>query len=117
MPLSTYTEAIWKIDLHNLLHFLQLRMDEHAQYEIRMYANIIADIVTEWVPQTWSSFCNYRLGSTSLSDAEAEVIRAISGDDSYAISIAKDYGFLYKKGFEWLVSREGRTLEDKLKYS
>ena len=118
LPLSTYTEAIWKIDLHNLLHFLQLRLDEHAQYEIMMYARAIADIVADWVPQTWSSFCNYRLGSTSLSDAESEVIRAINVSDfnAHAISIAKDFGFLYKKGFEWLVSRNGAELEDKLKY-
>ena len=62
--------------------------------------------------------CNYRLDSTSISYAESEVIRAISnGSDfnAHAISIAKDFGFLYKKGFEWLISRNGAELEDKLK--
>ena len=83
-------------------------MDEHAQYEIRMYANAIADIVTEWVPQTWTSFSNYRLESTSISYAESEVIRALSDSDEYAISIAKDFGFLYKKGFEWLLRERAK---------
>ena len=63
LPLSTYTEAYWKIDLHNLLHFLGLRMDSHAQYEIRSYAAIIGrSIVAKWVPSAWSAFVRYRLG-------------------------------------------------------
>ena len=54
LPLSTYTEAYWKIDLHNLLHFLRLRMSSHAQQEIRAYASIIGDdIVSKWVPTVW----------------------------------------------------------------
>lgn len=66
LPLSTYTEAYWKIDLHNLLHFLGLRMDSHAQLEIRQYANVIAEIVKQIVPETWSAFEDYRLYSLQL---------------------------------------------------
>lgn len=56
LPVATYTEWYWKIDLHNLLHFLRLRMDEHAQWEIRQYAYAIASIVSAWVPWTWEVF-------------------------------------------------------------
>jgi len=57
LPLSTYTEAYWKIDLHNLFHFLRLRMDDHAQLEIRSYANIIGnEIVSRWCPIAWEAF-------------------------------------------------------------
>src|SRR4029078_5385989 len=62
LPLSTYTEAYWKIDLHNLFHFLALRMDEHAQTEIRTYANAIGnEIVSQWCPVSWEAFKSYRL--------------------------------------------------------
>jgi len=68
LPLSTYTEAYWKIDLHNLLHFLALRMDSHAQKEIRDYANIIGnEIVSRWVPNTWEAFQDYQLNALNLS--------------------------------------------------
>lgn len=71
LPLSTYTEAYWKIDLHNLLHFLELRMDSHAQYEIRQYANVIGNkIVSKLFPITWEAFLDYRFNSMSLSDTE-----------------------------------------------
>ena len=62
LPLCTYTEAYWKIDLHNLLHFLKLRMDSHAQYEIRTYANVIGNhIVAGWCPITWQAFREFVL--------------------------------------------------------
>ena len=64
LPLCTYTEAYWKMDLHNLLHFLALRMDSHAQKEIRDYATVIGrEIVARWVPLTWEAFQDYRLGA------------------------------------------------------
>ncbi len=59
LPLSTYTEAYWNIDLHNLLHFLSLRMDSHAQLEIRSYANQIGMIVSRWLPNVWEAFNDY----------------------------------------------------------
>lgn len=67
LPVSVYTEIYWKIDLHNLLHFLKLRTDSHAQYEIRCYANKILDIVKAWVPFTYDAFINYRQNSVSVS--------------------------------------------------
>lgn len=96
LPLSTYTEAYWNMDLHNLLHFLALRMDPHAQKEIREYANIIGnEIVSRWVPLTWEAFQDYRLGATGLSRIEQEVIASINGGDSEkAYLIAKDAGWL-----------------------
>jgi thymidylate synthase (FAD) len=64
LPLSTYTEAYWKADLHNLLHFLRLRMDDHAQEEIRAYAAVIGEeIVAKWVPLVWEAFTDYRRAS------------------------------------------------------
>ena len=78
LPLSTYTEAYWKIDLHNLFHFLSLRMDSHAQYEIRMYANIIGnEIVSKWCPLAWESFKDYKLNSYYLSEIEITVLKAL----------------------------------------
>jgi len=78
LPLSNYTEAFWKIDLHNLLHFLELRLSETAQYEIKEYAKIIGfDIVKKWCPITWEAFEEYRLNSIDLSSFEIEVIKQI----------------------------------------
>ena len=56
LPLSTYTYWYWKIDLKNLLHFLNLRLDSHAQWEIQQYAHIVAGMVKQWLPQTWEAF-------------------------------------------------------------
>lgn len=76
LPLSTYTEAYWKIDLHNLLHFLGLRMDSHAQLEIRQFANAIGDIVKVLYPTVWEAFVDYRLEAMFLSKQEVENLRA-----------------------------------------
>src|SRR5947207_8254160 len=79
LPLSTYTEAYWKVDLHNLLHFLRLRMDEHAQEEIRSYARIIGEeVVGRWCPIAWKAFKDYRLHSLTLSGIESDLIRTIA---------------------------------------
>ncbi len=96
LPLSTYTEAYWKIDLHNLFHFLALRMDSHAQFEIRAYANIIGnDIVARWCPMSWEAFTDYRLEATSLSRLEREVIRRLAtGNAEAAIEFAKEVNWL-----------------------
>ena len=79
LPLSTYTEAFWQINLHNLLHFLRLRLDSHAQLEIRQYAIAIKRIVAEWVPWTWKAFENYQLHSLTLSVQELQLLRYILG--------------------------------------
>lgn len=96
LPLSTYTEAYWKIDLHNLLHFLNLRMDSHAQEEIRNYATTIGhDIVARWVPLVWEAFLDYRREAVQLSRLEAELIRAVAeGWSAQALDLAERSGLL-----------------------
>lgn len=76
LPLTSYTECYWKIDLHNLLHFLKLRCDSHAQYEIRVYADIILDIVKQWVPEVHEAFVDYVMEAVTFSKQEWEVLRA-----------------------------------------
>ncbi|MDR2682110.1 MAG: FAD-dependent thymidylate synthase [Holosporaceae bacterium] len=81
LPVGVYTEMYWKIDLHNLLHFLKLRADSHAQYEIRCYANVILDIVKKWVPHTYEAFVNYRQKSVSVPQHCQDLInRALRGE-------------------------------------
>lgn len=76
LPLSTYTEAYWKVDLHNLLHFLSLRMDTHSQFEIREYATTIGrELVRPLYPLVWEAFEDYRLGSMELSRVEIEIVQ------------------------------------------
>jgi len=75
LPLSTYTEAYWKIDLHNLFNFLSLRMDSHAQKEIRDYATVIGErIVSQWVPLAWEAFEDFRLGGAFLTKLDLRMI-------------------------------------------
>jgi thymidylate synthase (FAD) len=81
LPVSQYTEWFWKIDLKNLLHFLNLRMDSHAQYEIRVYANAIAEILKAWVPLTWEAFEDYVLGAVTFSKPEMELIKKLADSD------------------------------------
>jgi len=79
LPLSTYTEAYWKIDLHNLLHFLELRLDPSAQLEIRQYARVLGEeIVAPLFPMTWEAFQDYRLRSLLLTRLDIEVIRRLA---------------------------------------
>ena len=79
LPLSTYTEAYWKIDLHNLLHFLALRMDTHAQLEIRRYAETIGrEIVAPLFPLVWEAFLDYRVQAMRLTRLDQEVIRRLA---------------------------------------
>ena len=77
LTLNTYTQWYWKIDLNNLLHFLALRADDHAQYEIRVYADVILDLVKKWVPLTYEAFEDYRMGGTELSAKEIKLMRKL----------------------------------------
>ena len=77
LTLNTYTQWYWKIDLNNLLHFLALRADDHAQYEIKVYADAMLDIVKKWVPITYSAFDDYRVGGTELSAKEVNFLRKL----------------------------------------
>ncbi|MBK9247034.1 MAG: FAD-dependent thymidylate synthase [Ignavibacteria bacterium] len=74
LPVSNYTEWYWKIDLHNLFHFLKLRMDAHAQYEIRVYGEAMAEIVREIVPVAWEAYEDYTLHSVRFSRLEANAL-------------------------------------------
>jgi thymidylate synthase (FAD) len=81
LPTNYYTQWYWKIDLHNLLHFLSLRDDSHAQYEIRVYAEKIAEIVKLWVPHTYEAFEDYRKNAMNISSNEIILLkRIISGE-------------------------------------
>jgi thymidylate synthase (FAD) len=81
LTLNFYTQWYWKIDLHNLLHFLSLRADAHAQYEIRAYADVMLDILKSWVPITYQAFMDYRMGGAALSSKGLAVIkRMIAGE-------------------------------------
>lgn len=117
LPLCTYTEAYWKVDLHNLLHFLALRMDPHAQQEIRDYATVIGrEIVARWVPLVWEAFEDYRLGARFFSRLEAEILAALgAGDPQRACAIAREAGWLKAaKGGGWARHRERQECEAKL---
>ncbi len=117
LPLSTYTEAYWKIDLHNLLHFLALRMDDHSQLEIRSYAKRIGeDIVSKWVPFTWEAFLDYRVNAMALTGIERDVVRAIAkGDLAAARKIVEVVGWLEPAAAGGLKRhRERDELESKL---
>lgn len=81
LPVNYYTQWYWKIDLHNLLHFLRLRADAHAQYEIRAYADVIGGIAERWVPTAYAAFRNYRLGAETFSAQGMGVLRRmLSGE-------------------------------------
>lgn len=82
LGLNYYTQWYWKVDLHNLLNFLSLRADKHAQYEIRVYADVIAALVKQWVPQSWEAFQDYRMGASTLSAEEISVLRRILAGES-----------------------------------
>ena len=75
LPANIYTQWYWKVDLHNLLHFLRLRADSHAQYEIRVYADEICKIVADWVPYAYAAFEDYRMGGATLSKTSLDVMR------------------------------------------
>jgi thymidylate synthase (FAD) len=81
LTLNTYTQWYWKIDLHNLLHFLSLRLDAHAQYEIRVYAEAMMRCVEAWVPATAAAFRDYRLGAVNFSAGMLAVLaRMLAGE-------------------------------------
>lgn len=86
LTLNYYTEWYWKINLHNLLHFLQLRLDLHAQYEIRVYAQLIYDLVSKWVPFTIEAFRDYRLEALTLSGPQVRALQALLMSNSVSLT-------------------------------
>ena len=75
LPINIYTQWYWKIDLHNLLHFLHLRADSHAQYEIRVFAQAMMDVVKQWVPIAYNAFIDHRVNSVSISGKGMDVLK------------------------------------------
>jgi len=101
LPLSTYTEAYWKIDLHNLLHFLALRMDAHAQLEIRRYAETIGrEIVAPLFPAVWEAFLDYRVEALRLTRLDREVIRRLASRPAATLP-ASEADFLAAQDPSW----------------
>ncbi len=116
LPLSTYTEAYWKIDLHNLLHFLELRMEINAQYEIRQYANtIFNEIIKRWVPLTYKAFIDYMIEAMTFSGLEIKVItEMILGNSAKVKELYKEFGWIKGDGAKNANSRELFEFEEKL---
>ena len=77
LPVNAYTQWYWKMDLHNLFHFLHLRADPHAQYEIRAYADAMIEVVKKWVPIAAQAFEDYRMGAAHMSAKGIEVTRKL----------------------------------------
>ena len=75
LPTNVYTQWYWKVDLHNLFHFLRVRADAHAQYEIRVYADAICEMVKDWVPAAYRAFEDYRIGGAHLSAQMVDCVR------------------------------------------
>jgi thymidylate synthase (FAD) len=75
LPANVYTQWYWKTDLHNLFHFLRLRADPHAQYEIRAYAEALCAVVRDWVPAAWGAFEDYRLNAVTFSGRGMAALR------------------------------------------
>jgi thymidylate synthase (FAD) len=88
LTVNYYTQWYWKIDLHNLLHFLSLRADGHAQYEIRVYADAIADLVKTWVPVAYEAYDDYRVGGGFFSRQELDALRASVDPERLNASLA-----------------------------
>lgn len=105
LPVSIYTQWYWKTDLHNLFHMLRLRADAHAQYEIRVYAEAICDMVQRWVPMAYRAFEDYRLNAEQMSSMEMDVIRGLlCGDD-----VTPDSTRLSKREWVDLMRKLGRS--------
>ena len=104
LTVNYYTQWYWKIDLHNLLHFRSLRMDSHAQYEIRVYGDIIGELTQKWVPVAYEAFSDYRLGGGFFSRQEIDLIKRV-------VDAEKVDELLPKTG---LSGRERRELRAKL---
>ena len=108
LTLNTYTQWYWKTDLLNLMNFLRLRVDQHAQYEIRAYADVMLDNLKKWVPITYDAFIDYRVGGTEVSAKGKIVIqKLIKGEN-----INLEESGLSKR--EWNELMLALKLEDKL---
>lgn len=107
LTLNYYTQWYWKIDLHNLMHFLRLRADSHAQYEIRAYAEKMLDLMQLWVPLTYAAFKEYKLGAATISAKGMEIVRAML--DGVEVSFEKSG--MSKREWTELMALLGRSSE------
>lgn len=114
--LSNYTEAYWKIDLHNLLHFAALRLPPDAQQEIRLYTETIAKLVALWVPITWEAFVCFRRDAMSLSATEIGLIQLLMKNDREAAGwFGEKAGVMRVHGDMWKpIGHEGKSVQAKL---
>ena len=110
LPLSTYTQWYWKIDLHNLLHFLSLRADPHAQWEIRVFANIIAGMVKRVAPLSFEAWIDYDLLGQSMSRAELSVLAELLDADGSGVATRSGVSFSSEKLKE--IGLSGREIEE-----
>ncbi len=104
LTLNTYTQWYWKIDLHNLMHFLSLRADAHAQYEIRVYADAMLESFKRWVPITYDAFSQYRIGATELSAAAMDVVKKLLAGDA----VTQETSAMSKREWRELMESLGR---------
>ncbi len=105
LTLNYYTQWYWKVDLHNLLHFLSLRADPHAQYEIRVYADAMLDVVKRWVPAVFDAFSEYRLGGTHVSKTGLEVVKRLLAGEP----VTQENSGLSKREWRELMDQLGRA--------
>jgi thymidylate synthase (FAD) len=111
LPVSLYTEWYWKIDLHNLFHFLRLRIDPHAQYEIRVYAEAMADITKRVAPLAWEAFEDYMLKSEKFSRLELKVLAQDADAAKYTREYLETFGLKGREADEFL-EKVGRFRKD-----
>lgn len=104
LPLNFYTQWYWKVDLHNLLHFLSLRADSHAQYEIRVYADAMLEVVKRWVPAVFDAFTEYRMGGAHLSRTGLDVVRRLLAGEA----VTQETSGLGKREWRELMESLGR---------
>lgn len=116
LPLNTYTEWYWKINLHNMFHFLSLRMDQHAQHELRMYANSMADLTRIVAPIAYQAFEDYMLNGVSFSKAEQKALALLLRREMTPEQAAEETGFkLTKQDGTKMKRGEGTEFLEKLR--
>jgi thymidylate synthase (FAD) len=106
LPLALYTEWYWKIDLHNLFHFLRLRIDPHAQYEIRVYGEAMAEITKKVAPLAWEAFEDYVLKAEKFSRLEMNIIAGCVNREQFTIESLKAKGLSGREADEFLEKLE-----------
>ena len=104
LSLNFYTQWYWKIDLFNLLHFLGLRADAHAQYEIRAYAEAMLECLRRWVPLTYNAFMEYRIGGAALSKTAMDVLKRLLAGEP----VSQEHSGLSKREWRELMASLGR---------